>query len=158
MSKFIALKKKTLKNKFDNQMLTIRIGGGGRVGGRENNWPTDWDKIGAWRLPECSRLPTRDVRVCGICHSFPRKFKAVVYCWALQRWSNRYVFFSENPIYLASLSQGNSMVHWKKHASHAFSDELRIKIWRRIVEISNSQLGVKKMMRLGHYHHSIIIF
>ena len=43
--------KKTFKNKFDNQMLTIRILGGGRVGGRENNWPTDWDKIGAWRLP-----------------------------------------------------------------------------------------------------------
>ena len=35
------LEKKTLKNKFDNQMLTIRIRGGGRVGGRENNWPTD---------------------------------------------------------------------------------------------------------------------
>ena len=76
-----------------------RLLGGGRVGGRENNWPTDWDKIGAWRLPECSRLPTRDVRVCGICHSFPRKFKAVVYCWALQRWSNRYVFFREPNIF-----------------------------------------------------------
>ena len=146
------LEKKTLKNKFDNQMLTIRIGGGGRVGGRENNWPTDWDKIGAWRLPECSRLPTRDVRVCGICHSFPRKFKGLVYC------SNRDAF-TENPIHLASLSQGNLMEHWNEYPSHAFSEKLRIKIWRRIVEISNSQqLGAKKMMRLGHYHHSIIIF
>ena len=90
--------KQNLKTQIWQSNVVGRIGGGGRVGGRENNWPTDWDKIRAWRLTECSRLPTRDVRVCGICHSFPRKFKAVVYCCALQRWSNRYVFFSVNPI------------------------------------------------------------